>query len=131
MCVLNTLPTGVFTNIQAKSKPGARMILDAVLLSIAKIPAKRDASRAVAILPEMRLGTGDGVMISHPISKYEAWLTGNVGYGVIQYQASTANEGLLIFITSFSINFLCSEAVGCGRHSRSRDKFGSWMTLSC
>ena len=131
MCVSNTLIFGVFTNIRAKCEPGSRMILDAVLLSIAKISAKRDASRAVAILPKMRLGTGDGIMISHPISKYEVWLTGNVDYGVVQYQASTANKGLFIFITSFSINFLCSVAVGRGRHSRSRFKFGGWTALSC
>jgi len=82
----------IYDHVNMDFEAGSRMILDAVLLSIAKISAKRDASRAVAILPEMRLGTGDGVMISHPTSKYEVWLTGNVDYGVVQYQASTANK---------------------------------------
>ena len=73
------------------------MIIDAVLLSIAKISAKRDATHAVAILPGMRLGTGDGVVIKNPISEFEVWLTGNVDYGIVQYKASTANKGLFIF----------------------------------
>ena len=61
----------VISNIRVQFEPGARMILEAVLLSIAKISGKRDASHAVAILPEMRLNTGEGVVISNPISKFE------------------------------------------------------------
>jgi hypothetical protein len=42
------------------------MILDAVLLALAEIASTQ--KRGVAILPEMRIGQGDGVQISHPIS---------------------------------------------------------------
>jgi hypothetical protein len=108
----------MFANIQTKFEAGIRVILHAVLLSIAKISEKRDTSRAVAILPEMRLGQGDGVMIRHPTSGYEVLLTGNVDYGVVQYEADDVSKGLLIFITLFSINFLCSEPVRRGRQSR-------------
>ena len=63
----------VFTNVRVQFEPDARMILDAVLLSIAKISGKRDASHAVAILSEMRLNTGEGVMISHPILNFQVY----------------------------------------------------------
>jgi hypothetical protein len=115
MCVLNTPIIRVFTNIRVKFEAGARMILHAILLSIAKISEKRDPSQAVAILPEMRLGTENGVMIHHPISKHQAWLTGSVDHSIVQCEAEASNKGLLIFITLFSINFLCSEPVGCRR----------------
>jgi hypothetical protein len=131
MYVLSTLIIKSFIDIQTKFEPGARMILDAVLLSIAKISAMRQTSHAVAILPEMRLATGDGVMISHPVSKYEVWLTGNVDYGVIQYPVEFDNKGPPIYIPTLSIDLLCSEVVGRGRFSRRRVSFGNWTALSC
>jgi hypothetical protein len=124
MYVLIMLVIRLFTTTRVQFESGARMILDAVLLSIAKISGKRDARHAVAILPGMRLSTGEGVMISHPISKFEVWLTGNVDYGIVQYEASPANKGLRIFVTSLSINPLCSEGVGRGCSAESRVDFG-------
>jgi hypothetical protein len=59
------------------------MILDAVLLALAELSSTQ--TRGVAILPEMRITQGDGVQISHPISRYELWLSGNVDYAVIEY----------------------------------------------
>jgi hypothetical protein len=60
------------------------MILDAVLLAVRRIASTQQ--RDVAIIPEMRLGQGDGVRISHPISGYELWLSGKVDYTVIEYE---------------------------------------------
>src|ERR1700683_279805 len=60
------------------------MILDAILLALAEIASTQ--KRGVAILPEMRIVQGDGVQISHPISGYELWLSGNVNYVVIEYE---------------------------------------------
>jgi hypothetical protein len=60
------------------------MILDAVLLALAEIASTQE--RGVAILPEMRIAQGDGVQISHPVSGYELWLSGNVDYAVIEYE---------------------------------------------
>ena len=70
------------------------MILDAVLLAVAKLSPKRKSGYDVAIFPEMRLATGQGILVSHPVSKYEVWLTGNVDYGIIQYPAEHDNRGL-------------------------------------
>ena len=70
------------------------MILDAVLLAVAKLSPKRKSGHDVAIFPEMRLATGQGIFVSHPVSKYEVWLTGNVDYGIIQfYPAEHDNRG--------------------------------------
>jgi hypothetical protein len=60
------------------------MILDAILLALAEIASTQ--KRGVAILPEMRIGQGDGVQISHPDSGYELWLSGSVDYVVIDYE---------------------------------------------
>jgi hypothetical protein len=60
------------------------MILDAILLALAEIASTR--TRGIAILPEMRLAQGDEVQISHPVSGYELWLSGNVDYAVIEYE---------------------------------------------
>ena len=56
------------------------MILDAILLlALRKIALTQQ--RDVAILPEMRITQGDGVQISHLVSGYELWLSGNVDCG--------------------------------------------------
>ena len=70
------------------------MILDAVLWAPAKLSPKRKSGHDVAIFPEMRLTTGHYVFVSHPVSKYEVWLTGSVDYVIIQYPAEHDNRGL-------------------------------------
>lgn len=59
------------------------MILDAILLALAEIASTKKSG--VAILPEMRIAQGNGVQISHPVTGYELWLSGNVDYAVIEY----------------------------------------------
>jgi hypothetical protein len=54
------------------------MILDAILLTVAEISADGDAQLPVAIFPEMRVATGDGVNIVNPRTQFQVWLTGNV-----------------------------------------------------
>jgi len=82
----------IYDHVNMDCEPTARMILDAVLLSVAKIAPKRKSGFDVVILPEMRLATGDGVQITNPLSKYEVWLTGNVDYGVMQYPIEDDNR---------------------------------------
>jgi hypothetical protein len=67
------------------------MILDAILLTLAGIALTQ--KRNIAILPEMRITQGNGVQISHPISGYELWLSGNVDYAVIEYEDVMDNKG--------------------------------------
>ncbi|KAJ7728184.1 hypothetical protein B0H14DRAFT_2480155 [Mycena olivaceomarginata] len=67
-------------------RPGARMILDAVLLAVAEICADGDAKLPVAILPEMRIASGDGILLKNPTTSLEMWFTGSVDYGVCTYE---------------------------------------------
>ena len=73
--------------------PGSRMVLDAVLLSLAKVAADKELKTDVAIFPGMRLAQEDGVQIVNPISGYELWLSGNVDYSVVQYEDVLDNKG--------------------------------------
>jgi hypothetical protein len=63
------------------------MILDAILLTVAEISADGtgEAKRPVAIFPELRIATGDGVGIVNPATKFQVWLTSNVDYGLCTY----------------------------------------------
>jgi hypothetical protein len=70
------------------------MILYAVLLAVAKLSPKRKSGHDVVIFPGMRVATDQGIYVSHPVSKYEVRLTGNVDYGIIQYPAEHDNCGL-------------------------------------
>ncbi|KAF9029260.1 hypothetical protein BDZ89DRAFT_1014507 [Hymenopellis radicata] len=71
---------------------GARMILDAILLTVAEISANGDAQIPVAIFPEMRLATGDGVQITNPATNFQVWLTGNADYVVCTYTDEEENR---------------------------------------
>lgn len=67
------------------------MILDAILLALAEIASTQQ--KEVAILPGMRIASGDGIQISHPVSGYGLWLSGNVDYAVIEYEDVMDNKG--------------------------------------
>ena len=71
---------------ETKFEPGARMILDAILLTVAEITADGDAKLPVAIFPEIRVATGDGVNIVNPTTGFQLWLTGNADYGLCTYK---------------------------------------------
>ena len=79
---------------------GARMILDAILLTIADISLDTKEKLAVAIFPEMWIAFGDGMLVKNTANQFEVWLTGNVDDGVCTYKHET-NRG-----TTFLINFL-------------------------
>jgi len=63
-----------------------------VLLSVTRIFAKRYTDHAVAILPGMRLGAGDGIRIVNHTSKYETRLNGSLDYCVLQYPVEHASN---------------------------------------
>ncbi|KDQ55015.1 hypothetical protein JAAARDRAFT_134414 [Jaapia argillacea MUCL 33604] len=73
---------------------GSRMLLDAVLLSLASIVS--DGRSNVAIFPEMNIVPQDGVQILNPLSGYQVWLSGNVDYAVVQYQDESDNRDRLL-----------------------------------
>jgi hypothetical protein len=63
------------------------MILEAILLTVAKISANGDAKLPVAVLPQMQVDTGpdDGICIINPATKFQVWLTGHIDYGLCTY----------------------------------------------
>ncbi|KAJ7898214.1 hypothetical protein B0H14DRAFT_2675292 [Mycena olivaceomarginata] len=62
------------------------MILDAVLLAVAEICTDGDAKLPVAILPEMRIASGDGILLKNATTPFEMWFTGSVDFGVCTYE---------------------------------------------
>ncbi len=66
------------------------MVLDAVLLSIAKLSP---SDKGIAILPEWRLTSREGVAIRNHMMQYEVSLTGSVDYGIIQYGQDDDDHG--------------------------------------
>jgi hypothetical protein len=73
------------------------MIIEAVLLSVAKLVSKRKPNYAVAIFPDMRLDKGEGIVVSNHLSGYGVRLTGTVDYGVILYPLGIDNKGFLLY----------------------------------
>lgn len=63
------------------------MMLDAVLLTIADISLDAKEKLPVAIFPEMRISSGDGVLVKNAKNQFEVWLVGNVDYGICTYQS--------------------------------------------
>ena len=84
------------------------MVLDAVLLALGKSSKLPNEGCTVAILPEMRIGTGDGIQVRNPATGYELWLTGNVDYAVIRYKYELDNKGMFIQHNCWA-NFLRSD----------------------
>lgn len=78
--------------------------MDAVLLAVAEICADGHAKRPVAILPEMRIASGDGILLKNPATSFEMWFTGTVDYGVCTYE-NEDHRGAVFFLSS--IPLLC------------------------
>ncbi|KAJ7710164.1 hypothetical protein B0H14DRAFT_2242266, partial [Mycena olivaceomarginata] len=66
----------IYRHVSMRYEPGARMILDAVLLAVAEICTDGDAKLPVAILPEMRIASGDGILLKNSTTSFEMWFTG-------------------------------------------------------
>ncbi len=70
-----------------KSSACARMVLDAVHLTLAKITTYDSESRSgVVMLTKMELGIDEGAHILNHASKYEAWLSGKFDYTVLKFE---------------------------------------------
>jgi len=83
---LCTQITRIHRHVSMKYEPGARMILDAILLAVAQVCVDGKAKLPAAILPELRIATGDGVLIKNPATDFQLWLTGNADYGMCVYE---------------------------------------------
>jgi len=79
------------------------MILDAILLTVAELCSDGNPELPVAILPEMRIATGDGVLLKNPTTDFEVWFTGNVDYGVCTYEKENADKGWFFFHLPYTL----------------------------
>jgi hypothetical protein len=73
------------------------MILNAVLLSIGRIVHNTQPNMDVAILPELKIASDNGIQIKNPISGYELLLTGTIDCGVVQYKDKPGTKGMYVF----------------------------------
>ncbi len=83
-------------------KSGARMVLDAILLTVAEAPVNGGAKLPVAIFPKTWVAAGDGVLIKNLTTGFEVWLTGTIDYGVCTYK----DEGMRSTKISTTKHFL-------------------------
>ncbi|KAJ7630063.1 hypothetical protein DFH06DRAFT_1224789 [Mycena polygramma] len=73
----------------------ARMILDAILLTVAEICANGDSKLAVAILPGMRIASEEGILLKNPAASFEILFSGAVDYGVCMYEDESERDFVL------------------------------------
>ncbi|KIP02020.1 hypothetical protein PHLGIDRAFT_38067 [Phlebiopsis gigantea 11061_1 CR5-6] len=85
-----------YVSMVFQSEAGPKMILDAVLLTVADAVADNGEKLPVAILPEFRLTTTDGVLIRNPKTSSKTWLTGTVDYCLCTYECMDAQGGSYI-----------------------------------
>ncbi|KAJ8455199.1 hypothetical protein ONZ51_g12578 [Trametes cubensis] len=76
----------IHRHVSMRYEPGARMILDAIVLTVARICVETGAKLPVAILPGVRVSAGDGTLIENRATGYQVWLTGNTDYGMCTYE---------------------------------------------
>ena len=92
-----------------------------MLLTLRKF--SKSEKQDIAILPEIML-RGDGVKVTHPATGYELWLTGNVDYGVLDYDKVEDYHGESEFyhITNCFLVFTAS-LVGSGGATKTAFRF--------
>ena len=65
---------------------GSHMVIDAVVLTPARLVHDPREKLQVAILPEMRITTGSSIQVKNPVSRYELMLAGTVDMLVLRYK---------------------------------------------
>ncbi|KAI0344376.1 hypothetical protein BDW22DRAFT_1427977 [Trametopsis cervina] len=91
--------------VNMELEAGARMVLDALLLSLAKLSCSDAPHVRVAILPEMQLDSVDGITIKNPHMDYEVSLSGRVDYAILRY-ADRREYTRLFLHTPSSLDFI-------------------------
>ncbi|KAH7908478.1 hypothetical protein BJ138DRAFT_1091186 [Hygrophoropsis aurantiaca] len=89
--------------------PRSRMILESIVLTLAKIASDPQSQTNVAIFPEMMLTPDKGVKVTNPESGYQALLYGSVDYAIIQYKDEYQNKAPLRSSRSLAFQI----ATGC------------------
>lgn len=98
------------------------MILDAVLLTVAEISSDGDAKLPVAILPEMRIATGDGIVLRNPTTNFEMWFTGNVDYGLCTYEEEEKYKDHVLNADLDDVRLLAKSSIFLIEGKRLQDK---------
>ncbi|KAK7052256.1 hypothetical protein R3P38DRAFT_2859410 [Favolaschia claudopus] len=76
----------IYRHVSMRYEPGIRMILDAVLLTVAEICFDGGHKIPVAILPGMQIASGEGILLKNPVTSFEMWFTGAVNYDMCTYE---------------------------------------------
>ncbi|SJL03466.1 uncharacterized protein ARMOST_06822 [Armillaria ostoyae] len=95
---LNDLQTQlkrIYRHVSMRYESGARMVLDAILLTVAEASVNGGVKLPVAIFPEMWVAPGDGVPIKNLTTGFEVWLTGTTDYGVCTYKDESMRTRIL------------------------------------
>ncbi|KAK7694137.1 hypothetical protein QCA50_003713 [Cerrena zonata] len=98
----------IYRRVNMHCDGGARIVLDAILLSVGEIASKNSTNRDIAIIPGLKtqdtLFTNDGYQVS---------FGGSVDYRVVEYEKDpdNDNEGRL-FDPQTSDKYVCEIAVG-------------------
>ncbi|KAJ7715910.1 hypothetical protein DFH07DRAFT_862573 [Mycena maculata] len=112
----------IYRHVSMRFEPGARMILDAVLLTVAEISSDGDAKLPVAILPEMRIATGDGISLRNPTTDFEMWFTGNVDYGLCTYEQEDVRKDRVLNADIDDVRLLAKSSIFLIEGKRLQDK---------
>ncbi|KAJ7506985.1 hypothetical protein B0H11DRAFT_1969712 [Mycena galericulata] len=112
----------IYRHVSMRFDPGARMILDAVLLTVAEISSDGDAKLPVAILPGMRIATGDGISLKNPNTDFEIWFTGNVDYGLCTYEQEDVRKDWALNADIDNIRLLAKSSIFLTQGKRVQDK---------
>ncbi|KAK0191503.1 hypothetical protein F5146DRAFT_1049042 [Armillaria mellea] len=95
---LNDLQTQlkhIYRHVSMRYEPGARMVLDVILLTVVEASVNGGAKLPVAIFPEMQVATGDSILIKNLTTGFEVWLTGTADYGVCTYKDESMRTRIL------------------------------------
>ncbi|KAJ7470162.1 hypothetical protein B0H11DRAFT_1812624 [Mycena galericulata] len=112
----------IYRHVSMRYEPGARMILEAVLLAVAEVCVDGDAKLPVAILPQMRIASGDGILLKNPITSFEMWFTGTVDYGVCTYENEDQRKDRVLNADADDVGRLAKSQIFLIEGKRLQDK---------
>lgn len=83
----------IYSHVNMTYEAGARMVLDAILLSLGKITQKNTPNKALAIIPEMKQ---PDALFTH--QTHQVIFGGSIDYGIIAYTKDANNDNFEFLI---------------------------------
>jgi len=110
-----------------QQEAGSRFLINAILEALHNIARDPASGVEVAIIPEMKIASGDGVVIENGDVKLA--LTGVGDFGLVRYRVE--HRDFILGLTSSNINNITMFSDGCGLLVDSEVKHHSPDLLSC